>query len=522
MLYRFGDFELDTDLVELTRAGELQQMEPKVFSLLVCLIANRDRVVGKDELISMVWDGRVVSDAALNTGVNALRRALGDSGSEQAIIRTVPRKGFRFVLDVMEGKPAVAESLPSSKPGGSQFGRPSIAVLPFKMITAEADQDYIADGMVEDITTLLATVPEIFVIARNSTSIYREQSFDIRKIAEELDVRYVLNGSVQKAGTRLRVTAQFVDALTGSQIWAGRFDNELEDIFKVQDEVSQGIVGALQSRLLVAESVYVGRQPPEKLDAWGNVVKARTRMFAYRPEDIDQAEPFARRALEIQPDYAQGHAILGQILAWRSYNGWTDDWLATGREAHKCARRALELGADNPTVLTDAAFAYIWLGLFLKAEPIAERAVELNPNSAFNCSVCGHVLAIVGRQDEGIELTRKAFLLSPRDPVEYMFHLYEGSALFFADDQRAAQRALEHSLRLKPDLMFPRMFLAAIFEKEGRTEDAQLQLKRIIDFGSGDAIKNIFRPRPEGTLWPSLTEPIRRVYDGDIPSPVSV
>ncbi|WP_209598316.1 tetratricopeptide repeat protein [Ruegeria sp. HKCCSP351] len=196
------------------------------------------------------------------------------------------------------------------------------------------------------------------------------------------------------------------------------------------------------------------------------------------------------------------------------------DFVVVGPFQDRATGELRPIVSDNPTVLTDAAFAYIWLGLFLKAEPIAERAVELNPNSAFNCSVCGHVLAIVGRKDEGIKLTRKAFLLSPRDPLEYMFHLYEGSALFFTDDLRAAQRALEHSLRLKPDLMFPRMFLAAIFEKEGRTEDAQLQLKRIIDFGSGDAIKNIFRPRPEGTLWPSLTEPIRRVYDGDVPSPL--
>jgi len=201
-------------------------------------------------------------------------------------------------------------------------------------------------------------------------------------------------------------------------------------------------------------------------------------MFAYRPEDIDEAEPFARRALEIQPDYAPAYAILGQIMAWRSYNGWTGDWLAAAREAMSHAERALELGPNDPTVLADTAFTYVWLGLFHKAVPVAERAVELNPNSAFNCSVCGHVLATVGRTEEGIELARKAFLLSPRDPMESMFHMYEGSSLYFAGDIAAARRALEHALRLKPDHIFARMMLAASLVREDRRDDARRELER--------------------------------------------
>ena len=395
--------------------------------------------------------------------------------------------------------------------------KPSLAVLPFVNMSGDAEQEYFADGMTEDVITLLSTVPELFVIARNSTFAYKGQSPDVRKVAEELGVRYVLEGSVRKAGNRIRVTAQFIDALTGNHIWADRYDRDLEDIFAVQDEVAQGIAGALQSRLLIAEFDYMSRKPPEKLDAWGNVIRARIKMYAYRPQDIDESEPLARRALEIQFDYAPAHAILSQILAWRSYNGWTDDWLGAARESIEHAKLAIKMDANNPTVLMDTAFAYIWLGLFLKAAPIAERALELNANSALNCCIGGHTLAIVGRAEEGVKLTRKAFILSPKDPLEYMFHTYEGSAQYFAGDMKEARRASEHALRLRPDLIFARLILAVILSKEGQADAARQELIRIIQFGSEDAIRNIFRPRTSGTHWRDFTDPIREIYDGPLP-----
>ena len=278
--------------------------------------------------------------------------------------------------------------------------KPSIAVLPFDNMSGDPEQEYFADGMTEEIITLLSTVPELFVIARNSTFAYKGQSPDVRRVANELGVRYVLEGSLRKSRNRIRVTAQFVDAGTGNHIWADHFDRDLEDVFAVQDEVAEGITGALQSRLLIAESEYMSRRPPEKLDAWGNMIRARLSMFAYRAQDIDKAEPFARKALTIQPDYAPAHAVLAQILAWRSYNGWTDDIVRAAIEAMAHVKLALESDANNPTVLTDVAFTYAWLGMFLKAAPMAERAVQLNPSSALSCAVCGHAIGIVGRSEE--------------------------------------------------------------------------------------------------------------------------
>jgi len=355
------------------------------------------------------------------------------------------------------------------------------------------------------------------VISRNSSFAYKGQSPDVRKVADELGVRYVLEGSVRTAGNRIRVSAQFVDALTGNHIWADRYDRDLEDIFAVQDEVAQGIAGALQSRLLIAEANHVSRKPPDKLDVWGNTIRARIKMITYRSSDIDEAEPLARRALELQADYAPAHAMLGQILAWRSYNGWTDDWLKAARDAVKHTELALSIDANDPAVLMDAAFANIWLGRFLKAQPIAERSIELNPNSAVNCSICGHCLAVVGRAEESVALTAKAFLLSPKDPLDYMFHMYEGSANYFAGDMKSAKRALEHAIRLKTDLVFPRLFLAAILSREGEPDLARRELARIVQLGSEDIIKNVFRPRTDGTRWREFTDRIREVYDGPVP-----
>jgi adenylate cyclase len=396
-------------------------------------------------------------------------------------------------------------------------GKPSIAVLPFDNMSADPEQDYFADGMTEEIITLLSTVPELFVIARNSTFAYKGQSVDVRRVAEELGVRYVLEGSIRKAGNRIRVTAQFIDAGTGNHIWADHFDRNLEDMFAVQDEVAEGITGVLQSRLLIAESEYMSRKPPEKLDAWGNMIRARLNMFAYRAQDIDKAEPFARQALAIQSDYATAHAVLAQILAWRSYNGWTDDVMESAKEAMEHVRRALESDANNPTVLTDVAFSLVWLGLFLKAAPMAERAVQLNPSSALTCAVCGHALGVMGRSEESLLLTRKSFLLSPKDPLEYIFHMYEGSAQFFAGNLDISKRAIEHALRLKPDLGFAHILLAGVLSREGQIDAAKSELARVENLVSEDAIKNLFRPRTTGTRWRDLTDPIREIYGGKLP-----
>jgi TolB-like protein len=397
----------------------------------------------------------------------------------------------------------------------SVIDKPSIAVLPFNNLSGDAEQEHFSDGMTEDLITLLSTVPELFVIARNSAFAYKGKSTDVREVAADLGVRYVLEGGVRKAENRIRVTAQFVDAESGNHIWADKYDRDLDDIFAVQDEVSQGIVGALQSRLLVAEASILSRKPPAVLDAWGNIVKAKIKLFAFRGEDIDEAEPFARRAIEIDPDYAEAHAVLAHILAWRSYNGWADDWYQTAKDAVSESDQALALAPNDPAVLTDVGFTQWHLGRFLKAVPILERAVALNPNSALTCMLCGTAVAVVDRTDEGIALIERAFRLSPKDPLEYLFHSYMALPRLLAGQFEEAKASANRALHMRPNLIAAEMFCVAACVRLGQLDEARRILQRIEKAGYGLAIDNIFKPRTEGTIWRNYTDAIREAMDRD-------
>ena len=395
-------------------------------------------------------------------------------------------------------------------------GRPSIAVLPFANLSQDPEQNYFADGMSEDIITLLSLVPDLFVIARNSTFAYKGKSVDVRRVAEELDVRYVLEGSVRKAGNRIRVSGQFVDAITGKQIWAERYDRELHDIFDIQDEVARGIAGALQSRLLTAESAFLNRKPPEQLDAWGNIVNAKLKLFAFRREDLDAAEPFARRAIEIDPNYAEGHAVLGHVLAWRTWNGWTDDFKQTANDVRKHCDLALRLGPNDPSVLTDVAFSLWWLGRIDEAVPHLERAATLNPNSPITLAMHGYCLCAQGRSDEGLPFSQQALRLSPKDPLEYFFLHLLGAGQFHAKQFEESKSTTKHSLQINPELTIALAFLASACVQLNQIQEAKDALARAMAL-SKTAIPFLFRARPKQVNWHELTDPIREIYDGRLP-----
>ncbi len=240
MRYLFEEYAFDTDRRELHRGADVVSVAPQVFDLLDYLIRDRERVVSKDDLINAIWNGRIVSDAALTTRLNAARSALGDSGEEQRLIKTLPRKGFRFVGPVREAKGPASVTVSDTpaqqpKPALPLPDKPSIAVLPFTNLSSDPEQDYFADGMAEDIITALSRFRELFVIARNSSFTYKGRAVDVKQIGRELGVRYVLEGSVRKAANRVRITGQLVDTATGAYLWADRFGGGLGDIFDLQD-----------------------------------------------------------------------------------------------------------------------------------------------------------------------------------------------------------------------------------------------------------------------------------------------
>ena len=264
MLFLFNNYVLDCQRREL-RAGDVPvALEPQVFDLLVYLIENRDRVVSKDDLIASVWAGRIVSESTLTSRINAVRKAIGDTGEKQSCIRTFARKGFRFVAAVEATDTAGQMAGVPEGPALALPQKPSIAVLPFSNMSGDAADDSFADGVTEEIITALSRVRWFFVIARGSTFAYKSRDSDPNDIARELGVRYILMGSIRRAGDRIRVTAKLIDGSNGSSVWARSYDRALSDIFSVQDDITQTIVGGIEPELGRAEPRKSARETPRQ------------------------------------------------------------------------------------------------------------------------------------------------------------------------------------------------------------------------------------------------------------------
>jgi TolB-like protein len=477
--YLFEDCALDTDRRELRRGTALVAVEPQVFDLIVHLIVHRDRVVGKDELLATVWHGRIVSESALFNRINAARSAIGDTGDKQRLIKTLPRKGLRFVADVRECKdaPAVRSHVSASGPL-SLPDRPSIAVLPFANMSGDPDQDYFADGLSEDLITGLARIRWLFVIARNSTFIYKGRAVDVGEVSRELGVRYVLEGSVRRSGNRLRISAQLADAITGAHHWAERYDRELGDIFAVQDEITRSVAAAIEPHLLAAEGLRTLPRSADDLGAWELVARAQTHFWRLTREDCDAAMQPLKHAVEVYPDYAPARGLLGFCQMFSAHMGWIDreQGLVPGRQH---AIRAIALDDRHPW--GHIALAYWAMMQRRTDEAIAafRRAVDLNPNSAAAHSHLSRGFAFAGRDHEAIEHGEEAIRLSPLDPEMALFLGAIAVAHYAAGRYcDAIDRSLE-AQRLRPGFQGSRRLLCASLAQAGRVDEARSLLATI-------------------------------------------
>jgi len=298
LIYNFEEYSLDLDRQELRRGAELVDVEPQVLDLLHYLIRNRERVVSKDDLIADVWKGRIVSDSTLTSRITSARQAIGDSGDQQRLIRTIARKGLRFVGEVHESAAKQAPpvkrdvALPAAPDAGARSlpDKPSIAVLPFVNMSGDPEQEYFSDGITEDIITALSRFRWFLVIARSSTFVYKGQGVDVKQVGRDLGARYVLEGSVRKSGQRVRITAQLIEAISGGHIWAEQYDRELTDIFALQDEITARVAAAIQPKLWEAEDIRGSRRSVDDLDAWDLVARAMSHQWKLRtPRTITES-----------------------------------------------------------------------------------------------------------------------------------------------------------------------------------------------------------------------------------------
>jgi TolB-like protein len=473
----FGDYLLDPQRRELKRAsGDAVAMGPQVFDLLLFLIANRTRVVSKDDLLEAVWGGRIVSESTITSHINAARTAIGDSGNEQKFIRTVARKGFRFVGDVTEANAEPAAADLEVFPATRQLAlpdKPSIAVLPFTNMSGDAEQDYFADGMVEDIITALSHIRWLFVIARNSSFTYKGRASDVKQIGRELGVRYVLEGSIRKAANRVRITGQLVDAETGGHLWAERYEGALDDVFELQDRITESVVGAIAHELERAEIERAKRKPTESYGAYDYFLRGMANFHAGAPENIDQALSCFRNAIKLDPEYASAYGMAAWCLFWRRLNGWTTDPAQDTTEGARLARAAVDRGKQDAVALTRGghALAHFTRDLDTGVD-FLDKALVLNPNLAAAWFLGAYLRIWRGEPDEAITRFEHAMRLSPLDTE--MFRMQSGIAMAHLTAKRfdVARSWAEKAFR-DTRFVLPATVIAASCAFAGRMEEAR-------------------------------------------------
>ena len=480
MLLVFDDCVLDLDRRELLRASEIVATAPQVFDLLVHLAQNRERVVSRDDLIAAIWAGRIVSESTLASHMNAVRKAVGDDGQQQRVVRTVARKGFRFVADVREvmspeGADPGAESASSNKAGAPTLpAKPSIAVLPFVNLSGDPEQDYLVDGVVGDIIAALSQYRWLFVVARNSTFTYKDRRVDVQQVGREVGVRYVLEGSWRKANNRVRMTAQLIDATSGVLHWAGRFEGVLVDIFELQDQITESVVGAIAPQLERVEIERARHKPTESLDAYDYYLRAMSQLHHGTREAIDQALPLFHKAMAFDPEFASAYAMAAWCHCWRKANNGMADGPQEMAEGVRLARRALELDRDDAVALTRSGHALGYLAGDLQGGiALLDKALVLNPNLAAAWFLGAFLRLWHGETDTAIEHFAHAMRLSPLDPELYRMQAGMALAHLFIGDPDTALSWAEKAVRDLPDFMLAISVLAASHALAGRLSEAQ-------------------------------------------------
>jgi TolB-like protein len=474
---RFGHFRFDLRRNCLLHDGERVELGGRALDILRLLAVAEGAVVSKDELMTRLWPGRTVAENNLHVHISGLRKALDEHGEDHSYVVTVPGRGYRLVL------------LSGSQPAGSSASatqhlplpdKPSIAVLPFASLSGNPEQEYFAEGMVEDLITSLSRLRWLFVIARNSTLTYRGRSVDVRQVGAELGVRYVLEGSVRSAGTRLRISAQLVEAETGGHVWAERYDRAVEDIFAVQDEITDTIAATLEPEISAAERERARRKPPTHLGSWEVYQRGMWHMLRRNREDFSEARRLFGEAIKLDPNFASAHASFAVSEFWQITHGFTKDAPASRAELLASASRAVEL--DPRDSLAHSAMGLAFMECREHTKAIAEHAIAiaLNPNSSFGQWCHGYALNFAGRHAEALAKFDLALRLSPRDPGAWSYSTLRASALYQLKRYEEAAQAAEDAMRTQLiDVVWPLVHRSAALGQMDRRQEAEAVINEL-------------------------------------------
>jgi TolB-like protein len=480
-VYSFGPFRLDVASGILFREASPLALGQRAVALLRVLVEAAGTPISKDTLIESAWPGLAIEESNLTVQIAALRRIFADEPGGKNWIATLPRRGYRYVGPVV-AKHSQSDDSGANRAPTPELGlpnKPSLAGLPFTNMSGDPEQEYFADGMVEDIITGLSRMKWLFVVARNSSFTYKGQAVSVHRVGRELGVRYVLEGSVRKARGRVRITGQLVEAETGVHIWAERYDRPLDDIFALQDEITLNVVGAIEPSLRDAEIERVKRKRPESLDAYDLVLRALPHVYMVMPAEATKAVPLLEEALTVEGDYATAHGLLAWchviFFARRGFKRENRD------AAIRHARAALAYGRDDATALALGGFI---ISLTEHDRDTAfeafEQAITISPSSSFALFFGSVTLAYAGEAESALDWAERALRISPFDRLNYVS--YQALALGhlvlgrYNDAAQAARRAVLSS----PSFSVSHSLLAAALAKLGRLEEAKAAAVQVL------------------------------------------
>ena len=510
--FGIGDWLVEPEALRIVRDGIETRLEPKVMQVLIYLAQHSGQVVSRQQIEETVWRGVVVGYDSLGSTIIKLRKAFNDDSRHPSVIETIPKRGYRLIAPVHFGDRTAPDrdgrrqqSSVKQRPGillvvlaivlmviglllvsdkwidepapTQRREVPRLAVLPFRNLSDDPRQAYFSDGITSDLITDLAKLDQVAVIARNSTFIYRNSDVDVRRIREELDVSYVVEGSVRKAGNEVRISARLVDAGTGVNIWAERFDAEIDDVFSLQDRVVEKIVASMEITLSEEEKERIAAAYTDSIAAYDYFLQGWQHFWRYTQEDNRQARDYYARAVTLDPGFARAYANLAASYAFEYMNGWSDEPEASLKRANTYIDKATELEEHSPQVQWAVGIVNTYSRNYDVAIRAAEKAIARSPHFADGYGLLATVLNYAGRPDEALQVMQKAMTLNPRHPFIYKMIL--GQIHFNLHDYRKAADYLTQAVERNPSAQEVRLWLAATYAYLGDKEGATWELAQI-------------------------------------------
>ncbi len=478
-LFRFADFELDTVRFQIRRRGEVVAAQPQVFDVLHYLVRHHDRVVTKDELLEQVWSGRFISETTLSSRIKTVRQLIGDSGKDQALLRTLRNRGYRFVGAVeVEAQAGDLVGVPhAGLPSDRETG---IAVLPFDVTGDDVTSAHLGHGIAADIISLLARHHWLRVISRGSSFAFRAGEGPLHRIGTELGVRYLVTGRIRRREQRVRIDAELADCQTGMQLWSRGYDRDEAGFFTLQEEIAETIAANVEPRLGELEQRRATAKAPADLNAWDCVQRGLWHLYRFTADDLVSAGTWFQRALDIEPTLARGHAGLSYVALQLAFYGPAGDRIRQLGSAREHAEQAVSLDAWDAVNRFTLGRALCLSLEFPEAEAELQAAIELNPSFAQAWFALGFCYASWDRPRQALALFEKAMTLSPHDPHLWTFHHLRSMAHYRLGEMGEAELFARAAVRQPNATYWAFATLCSVLGSLGRTADASPIADRLL------------------------------------------